>query len=251
MVSTAIQLFTVCEADESLRSIVERVDEAGYDGVEYNEEWFPVLADAENGSSEAAIPSETKLPDTPGVQVPLEVLENRFPEVVSAYEELGCRDFVVPYVDEACFESRDAIGETADRLTAVTKRLAARGYRLHYHNHHFEFATVGDRTGYELLVDETENVNLQLDVGWAAAAGEDPTEVLERFAELVDLVHLKDMDLETTTPTELGEGDVDLEACVDAAKAVGAEWVIYEYDWPEEPLTSLARGAEWFEENGC
>lgn len=251
MVSTAIQLFTVCKANESLWSIVDSVDEAGYDGVEYNEEWFPALTDSENELGEAATPSEMELPDTPGVQVPLVVLENRFSEVVSTYEEFGCRDFVVPYVDEACFETRDTIGEIADRLTSVAERLAARDCQLHYHNHHFEFARVGDRTGYELLIDETENVNLQLDVGWAAAAGENPTEVLERFAELVDLVHLKDMDIETATPAELGKGDVDLEACVDAAKTIGAEWVIYEYDWPEEPLTSLAHGADWFKENGC
>lgn len=250
MVSTAIQLFTVCEADETLRSIVDRADEAGYDGVEYNEEWFPILTDAGNERQVSADIPETRVPETPGVQVPLEILENCFSDVVPAYEKLGCQDFVVPYIDEACFETRDAIGDTADRLRAVGERLVSRGARLHYHNHDFEFSAVDDRTGYELLVEETENIYFQLDVGWAAAAGEEPTELLERYADRIDLVHLKDMIVESSTPAELGEGDVDMEACAETAEAIGAGWIIYEYDWPPEPLASLAHGAAWFKENG-
>lgn len=250
MVSTAIQLFTVCEADETLRSIVDIADEAGYDGVEYNEEWFPVLTDAGNERQESADIPETGLPETPGVQVPLEILEDRFLDVVPAYETLGCQDFVVPYLDETCFETRDAIEDTADRLMAVADRLATHGARLHYHNHDFEFTAVDVRTGYEMLVDETENMYLQLDVGWAAAADEDPTELLERYADRIDLVHLKDMIVETSTPAELGEGDVDMEACAETAEAIDAEWIIYEYDWPPDPLASLEHGSTWFRENG-
>lgn len=250
MVSTAIQLFTVCEAQQPLWEIVACVDEAGYDGVEYNEEWFPLLehSDAERESS-PPIP-DTGLPEAPAVQVPIEYLEDRFGEVVSAYQAIGCRDFVVPYLDEACFESADAVSETADRLTTVADNLASRDAQLHYHNHDFEFTTVGERTGYELLVEQIENVHLQVDVGWVAAAGEDPIGVLERYSDIIDLVHLKDMVVETGTPAELGTGDVDLNACLETAESIDAEWVIYEYDWPEHPLGSLSHGAAWFEKNG-
>lgn len=250
MVSTAIQLFTVCEAEEPLWEIIDAVDEAGYGGVEYNEEWFPLVKRADAETEWTAPAAENDLPETPGVQVPVDLLENNFSEAVSMYAALGCRDFVIPYVDEACFETQTTVDDLADRLAAIADRLDDRGARLHYHNHDFEFREVGERTGYEVLVEQLENVHLQVDVGWVAAAGEDPIDILERYADVIDLVHLKDMVVETSTPAELGTGDVDLEACLETAETIDAEWVIYEYDWPDDPLGSLSHGAAWFEENG-
>jgi hypothetical protein len=35
-----------------------------------------------------------------------------------------------------------------------------------------------------------------------------------------------------------------LERCIDAARKVGVEWLIYEHDTPEDPLVSLEHGNE-------
>lgn len=251
MVSTAIQLFTVCELDEPLATIADSVARAGYEGIEFNEEWFPILDSVDGGEKYSTPALGRRSIETVGTQIPFERLDTRFENVVTTYEDLACQDFIIPYLDEECFSTRADLVETANRLTAMAERLAKKDARLHYHNHHFEFTTIGNRTAFDLLIEETDSVRIELDIGWAAAAGQDPAVLLDRYADLIDLVHVKDMIVETETPVELGEGDIDLESCIDAAISADVEWLIYEYDWPPNPRSSLNRGAEWLQRHSC
>ncbi|WP_229380144.1 hypothetical protein [Haloterrigena salifodinae] len=44
-------------------------------------------------------------------------------------------------------------------------------------------------------------------------------------------------------PVELGDGEVDTDACAAAARDAGAEWLLYEHDEPSDPVASLGYGA--------
>ncbi|WP_223301739.1 sugar phosphate isomerase/epimerase [Haladaptatus sp. R4] len=112
---------------------------------------------------------------------------------------------------------------------------------LCYHNHDHEFVDVGGKTGFEVFLDESE-LEIELDLGWTVAAGRDPVALIDSLGDRTPLVHVKDtLDGE---PVELGEGDVDLSACVNAARNAGTDWLVYEHDAPSDPLASLAHGAE-------
>lgn len=245
MVSTAIQLFTVCESSDPFPAILDSVVEAGYDGVEYNEEWFP-MGDYANDSLPHPDPTTRPL-QTAGVQVPLSTLENHFEGLYMTYEKFSCRDYIVPYLEEECVGSQTALQDTADRLNAVAERLAEKNVRLHYHNHDFEFNGVDGRLAFDRLVEATNGVRFEIDVGWVAAADKDPVDVLKTYADVIDIVHLKDMHVANGTPAQLGMGDVDLESCVDATREIGAEWLVYEYDWPEDPEEAISHGGSWFQ----
>jgi len=76
--------------------------------------------------------------------------------------------------------------------------------------------------------------------------GENPAELIERYENQVDLVHMKDMDTSVDRGfVEIGTGDVDMEACADAADDAGATWLIYEHDQPEDPAASIDAGADF------
>ena len=94
------------------------------------------------------------------------------------------------------------------------------------------------------MVAETD-FGIELDVGWAAAGGGDPAAILAELGSRGSVVHFKDVDVETRTPVEIGEGDVDMQACADAARAADADWFIYEHDYPEDPVASIDHGAEF------
>lgn len=239
MVRTAIQLYTLRDVDDSLPDLLARVGETEFEGVE-----FAGLGGTEPAEIAAAL-DDAGL-SAAGAHVDLAALETEFDDVVAAYDELGCDTLVVPYLDETHFESEDAVRETARRLTDVADRLADRGVQLCYHNHDHEFVDVEGAEGdaFDLLVDLTDDLGIELDVGWALAAGRDPVALLSRLAGRVPLVHCKDVAVETRTPVELGEGDLDLDACARAAREAGAEWLVYEHDDPDDPLRSLATGSE-------
>ena len=59
--------------------------------------------------------------------------------------------------------------------TAFAGNLAERGIRLGYHNHAFEFAPLERTTVWAILLAELPaEVELELDVYWAAVGGRDP-----------------------------------------------------------------------------
>ena len=236
MVRTAIQLYTLRDVDESLPTLLTHVGEAGYDGVE-----FAGLGDDPAAVSDAL---ERQNLDVAGAHVGFEALTDSFAETVSRYREVGCETFVVPYLDESRFETRENAERTARELSELAERLAGEGISLHYHNHDHEFVDDGDRTAFDVLVEQSKGVGFELDVGWAAAAGYDPVALLDELGERVSLVHCKDVRIEGREPVELGEGDVALDECVAAAKRIDAEWLVYEHDQPSDPLASLQHGAE-------
>ncbi|WP_435155345.1 sugar phosphate isomerase/epimerase family protein [Haladaptatus sp. DFWS20] len=234
MMRTAIQLYTLRDLDVPLPDLLARVGETEFDGVE-----FAGFGDATPADVADAL-DETEL-DVAGAHVPIEELEANTEAVVKAYQEVGCTRLVVPYLDESNFDSEAAATETAHRLDALAERVEAHGATLSYHNHDHEFTDIGDGTGFDILIAESD-VDIELDVGWVVAAGRDPISLLDTLAGRVPLVHLKDT--AAGIPVELGDGDVDLEACANAARRVGSDWIVYEHDDPDDPEASLVHGSK-------
>lgn len=230
----AIQLFTLRELDDSLPDLLARVGDTAFEGVE-----FAGLGDADLDEVRAAL-DDAGL-DAAGAHVGIEDLESDLDSTVETYRTLDCERIVVPYLDEAQFASEKTTADTARRLQELAARLDDRGMALGYHNHDHEFTALDGESAYDVLADETD-IDLELDVGWATAAGHDPVGLLGHLRDRVPLVHLKDVSGDT--PVELGDGDVDSEACVRAAREAGTEWLVYEHDEPDDPEASLEHGAE-------
>ena len=65
---------------------------------------------------------------------------------------------------------------TAAQLNGYGKSLRQEGLKFGYHNHNPEFAPLaGGTNGFEILLQETDPkvVSFELDIGWAAAGGQD------------------------------------------------------------------------------
>jgi sugar phosphate isomerase/epimerase len=243
---TAINLYTVRNLDEHTLDVLDRVADAGYDGVQ-------VSGVDDASPAEIARKCDALGLDTTPSHVGLERLEDD-PEAAADDEHtLESAGAVVPWMSEEQFESPAAAQETADRLDGIGDALADHHLDLHYHNHAHEFVAVDadadadadGRTGFEAFA-EAASVGLELDVGWVLVGGRDPAELIERYADQIDLVHMKDMDTSVERGfVEIGTGDVDMEACAEAAHDAGATWLIYEHDQPENPARSIDVGAEF------
>ncbi|WP_101295809.1 sugar phosphate isomerase/epimerase family protein [Halegenticoccus soli] len=234
---SAIQLFTVRDIDEPLPDLVGRVASAGYDGIELA--GLPddpvALGDALDDHGIACA----------GAHVSYDRVDEDPGGVVETVGSFDCESVVVPYLDHDHFASLEALASTATSLERVADRLGSDGCRLFYHNHAHEFGDVNGRTAFDRLIERTSpSVLYELDVGWAAEGGRDPVDLLSVLDGRCPLIHIKDVDLDDGSPAEIGEGDVDLAACVDAAIEAGAEWFIYEHDAPDDPTESLCLGAE-------
>ena len=115
-------------------------------------------------------------------------------------------------------------------------------------------------TAYELLIRETDPdlVGFEFDSYWPTEAGVSAPDVMKRLGTRMKLFHINDRGTRITGPSmtpiltsdsmELGDGNMDLDALLTQAKAVGVDAVILEThkNWIDKsPLRSLERSAEY------
>jgi sugar phosphate isomerase/epimerase len=148
--------------------------------------------------------------------------------------------------------TREDWQRTAALLNDRGEKLRALGLRFGYHNHNPEFAPLDDSNGLEILLRETSpaDVVFELDVGWAAAGGVDPTELLTRHRQRFQLMHVKDIMASTKTnyvlrqdPAEVGGGKLDWQQLLPAAFAAGVRKFYVEQEPPfkTDRYTAIAR----------
>lgn len=235
MVRTAVGLYTLRDADEELPAVIDRVGEAGYDGVEFAfrvEEADPAAVAAALSRSDLSVTGAHVGPD----------FRERFDAHVARYRALGCPALVLSRLADDYLGSPAAVERGGRRLREDAALVDGAGFDFLYHNHEREFERYDGRLGFDWLVEGTESVGFVLDVGWVAAAGEDPVGVIERYGDRIPQIHLADVD-STGAQVELGDGVVDVSGCVRAAREAGVEWLVYEHDDPADPYAAIDAAA--------
>ena len=91
--------------------------------------------------------------------------------------ELGCPRVIVPWMPEADRATAADVGRFAAELGEHARRMARDGIGLGYHNHDFEFAPLDGTTVWDvLLAGLPPEVELELDLYWAAVGGRIPSQ---------------------------------------------------------------------------
>jgi sugar phosphate isomerase/epimerase len=222
MVRPAVQLPPDREYDRSLADLIERAATAGFEGVEFT-------AGVEDADVHAvrSVMAETGL-SAVGAHVSIARLGEDTEATLGFYRGLGCERFVVPGLPPERFESKRAVETATQRLDGLAVALRGYGVSVHYHDRGYAFVDIGGRTAYEYLIDCTEHVGFDVDAASALSAGLDPPDLRRRVAGRGPLFHPTDYDGTAGTRVPLGDGDLDLAACVDAHAAAGGEWLVHE-----------------------
>ena len=140
----------------------------------------------------------------------------------------------------------------AAQLNEKGAALKREGLKLACHNYNIEFARYGSKTGYELLLEHTDPdlVWFEMDVGWVATAGVDPTPLLRAHRGRFRLMHVKDVKAGIvpnttalkTDPADLGSGSLDWKAILPAGYDAGVRYYYVEQEPPfTEPRMNSAR----------
>jgi sugar phosphate isomerase/epimerase len=73
--------------------------------------------------------------------------------------------------------------------------LKKQGVQLYYHNHFHEFQVFGDKSIFEMIVEDTDKdlVKIEFDTYWAVRGGQDPIYWMKKLGKRCDLIHQKDL----------------------------------------------------------
>ncbi len=173
----------------------------------------------------------------------LQAVEDDFDAVVEQARLFGYSYVGLGSVPAELRGSRENWVATAQRLSAVGKRLREEaGLTFFYHNHAFEFEEQYDNDyGLDLLYANSDAQNLQaeLDTYWVQKGGENPVEYLKKYAGRTPILHIKDMGADGDF-AEIGTGSLNWPAIFSAAEAGGVQAYIVEQDTcPGNPLDSV------------
>jgi sugar phosphate isomerase/epimerase len=273
-----LQLYTVgAAARKDLPGTLARVAAAGYQTVELAGLYGNSPQAMRKAANDAGLKfTSIHLPaksanGEPGLDQPPEVLG-------AAMQELGLEEVVLPSyptptrfsppdlkVPGAFAAYQEQVGSqlTVDDWKAVAHYLntTALGLervalRLSYHNHNMELRPIGETSGLEVLLKETNPklVHFEMDVGWVAAGGGDPIKILQAHKGRFRMMHVKDILASTQTnyvgrqdPTEVGSGTLPWPKILDVAYATGVRQFFVEQEPPfkGDPLDSIAISAKY------
>ena len=183
--------------------------------------------------------------------VPLKLLEEEPDKAYSVCKALGTELIVVPWLpeDERPI-TRTAADDLGRRLAILRQRTAASGFRLAYHNHDFEFVTLDDGSRLiDVLLSAEPALLWEADIGWMIRSGEDPITWLDRYADRIVAVHLKDYVGGDTEDgwADLGHGPTSYGPIFSKLAALPKlEYCVAEHDNPSDLSRFLHRWMESF-----
>jgi sugar phosphate isomerase/epimerase len=184
-----VQLYTVRErAEKDLPATLKQIRGIGYEEVE-----------AYGGSYTYPAEQLRYMIQEAGLQVPSGHFEyNALPKQMAYANQLGLQWVVCPMIPHAMW-TLEGFHAAAKQFNEFGKRAKDLGMRFAFHNHDYEFAHYGARsgnggmTGYEVLAGETDPnlVFFELDCYWAVQAGHDPLKMLQTMGKRIRMLHLK------------------------------------------------------------
>ncbi|PIZ17611.1 sugar phosphate isomerase/epimerase [Candidatus Desantisbacteria bacterium CG_4_10_14_0_8_um_filter_48_22] len=154
-------------------------------------------------------------------------------KVIEENKILGAKHPVCPGLPGE-LHNADGYKKAAAMLTKAGEAMYKAGLVLSYHNHGIEFEKYGDKLGIEILMGESDPrfFKMELDTYWAQYGGADPVQWCVKFKGRLPLLHCKDMAIVKNQPlmAEVGEGNLNWKAIIDACKKGGTEWYLVEQD---------------------
>jgi len=172
-----------------------------------------------------------------------ETLRDQTEAVVEEHRLLDCQYVAIGGLPGE-YRTADGYPRFAREASEVARKLAEHGLTFGYHNHSFELEKFGGRTGLAILYEDSdpEVFTAEIDTYWIQHGGGDPAAWIRQVAGRSPLVHLKDMGVSGGKPVmaEVGEGNLNWPAILDACREAGVVWYIVEQDTCQRsPFESL------------
>jgi sugar phosphate isomerase/epimerase len=220
----SVQLYSLREeAKRDFPAVLERLARIGYAGVETAGLHGLAPADVRRRVADLGMAiSSTHQPAPVGSDAD---------RILDEQQALGCDTLVVPFAPPERFASEDAVRALAGELTEAHVNAKARGIRLGYHNHWWEFQTqLGGKSAHERLLELVPgDVFAEVDCYWARVGGADPAALVARLGARAPLLHVKDGPGEDfkAPHTAVGDGKLDYARILASGSA---RWHVVELD---------------------
>lgn len=234
-----LQLYTVRQMmEKNVAQTLNKIAAIGYSEVEFAgyfghsaQEIAVMLAD--NGLT------------APSAHIGIDDFEHNFEQILDSVDVVGHKYLVLAWLPPKD-RTLDRYKEIIDNLNKNGEKAKAAGVQLAYHNHNFEFENIDDEIPYEMILTQTDEklVQLELDLFWFAFAKQDPLKVINRYPGRVPAVHIKDMG-KNRKMVNAGTGTIDFMRVFQASKKAGIKHYFVEDDETKDITGTIEAGYDY------
>ena len=169
--------------------------------------------------------------------VPMDRIINDTEALMDEHESIGCKNIGLGAMPGPAITDPEKAIETIAALNKAGEAMAKSGFKFFYHNHSIEFIRHGDKSVMDMLAD-APYINFTLDTYWVQYAGADVIDTIKKLNGRIGCIHLKDYKIElqedgwTVKPhyCPLGDGNIDFDKVIAAARECGTQYFIVEQD---------------------
>jgi len=179
-------------------------------------------------------------------------LLNNWEKSVEDLNFIGSKYMVCSYLvpEERTTENYRKLPELLNKSAKITDQSRL---QFAYHNHDFEFEKLdGKQLIYDFLLENTspDLVKMELDLYWITKAGFDPLDYFEKYPKRFPLWHVKDMQKNTKSFAEVGNGTIDFKRIFEAREKAGLKYWFVEQDSSDKDIfESLAMSKKYIDNN--
>ena len=252
MKSIGLQLYSIrdkMKTEEDIYETLKKVKEMGYEYVQFSGTYDCISA--ENLAKAA---KESGLPVC-GAHYAWDRIQDDVEGTIKRFELLGTNQFGIGAMPK---EARNDLAELnlfIKKFNEMADIYYARGFRLLYHHHSFEFKKLDDgKTIFDHLVEELDPVKTGFifDTYWAQHGGQNIVSLIKKLEGRIAIMHLKDMeaaheytlknDTSLLAPciTRIGDGVLDFEEIIKVSEETGIKYFVVEDDNAPSTGDSLA-----------
>jgi sugar phosphate isomerase/epimerase len=223
-----IQLYSVRNAlAEDFKGTLQELSKLGFKGVEFAFNY--------GGIAPAELAAFLKEQDLKAIGI-YELLDNICNPEAEGYAQaaaLGCKYFTFGF---GAAQIEEDFEKCLDICRKAVETASAKGLTMCYHAHAHEFKKFKGEYYLDLLLNAPglEKMEFEADTCWIRQGGEDVIGYMEKYADRIPLLHVKDVTADGKI-TELGNGVIDFKAVADFAKANNIPWLSYEQDITDKP----------------
>ena len=205
-------------------------------------------------------------------------LETEFDRAVEACRKTGSRFLRIGMMPFTAMTSKAATEEWAASVEPYAARLAEQGITLCYHNHHVDLIQFEGERIFDIVRRVAPSLLFEVDLHWVQRGGMAPLDMLEAYAGVCKLIHVKDFRvapmpadaveklqakeldmkdfygifLSLAQFAEVGQGNMNWPALLPAAEKAGAEYFLIEQDdtYGRDPIDSIRESREYLKSIG-
>lgn len=193
--------------------------------------------------------------------VPMERILHDTERLMEEHALFGCHNIGLGAMPKDAIVDEALCKGTIADLNEAGEKMKKNGFHFFYHHHHFEFFKHNGQTVFDYMIENAPAINFTVDTYWLQYGGVDVADFIGRLNGRIECVHLKDYTIDYSVDEAgkgsfkprfcpVGDGTIDFQAAVAAARRSGARYFFVEQDNAvtfDDPFAQVERSIKYIQ----